>query len=59
MFFDNVRVPAANRVGEENRGWDYAKFLLGNERFSDSSVALCKGRIQRMKELADIVRKHV
>ncbi|MDQ2796622.1 MAG: acyl-CoA dehydrogenase family protein, partial [Actinomycetota bacterium] len=31
VFFDNVRVPAENLVGEENAGWDYAKFLLGNE----------------------------
>ena len=32
VFFDDVRVPVAKRVGEENRGWDVAKFLLGNER---------------------------
>ncbi len=32
VFFDDVRVPAANLVGEENAGWSYAKFLLGNER---------------------------
>ena len=29
VFFDNVKVPVANRVGEENKGWTYAKFLLG------------------------------
>jgi alkylation response protein AidB-like acyl-CoA dehydrogenase len=33
-FFDNVRVPVANRVGEEGQGWGIAKFLLGNERVS-------------------------
>jgi alkylation response protein AidB-like acyl-CoA dehydrogenase len=33
-FFDNVMVPVANRVGVEGRGWDIAKFLLGNERIS-------------------------
>jgi alkylation response protein AidB-like acyl-CoA dehydrogenase len=33
-FFDNVRVPVANRVGDEGRGWSIAKFLLGNERTS-------------------------
>ncbi|WP_031469188.1 acyl-CoA dehydrogenase family protein [Sciscionella sediminilitoris] len=32
FFFDNVRIPAENLVGEENKGWSYAKFLLGNER---------------------------
>ena len=34
IFFDNVRVPVANRVGEEGQGWTIAKFLLGNERTS-------------------------
>ncbi|MGB1140741.1 MAG: acyl-CoA dehydrogenase family protein, partial [Halioglobus sp.] len=28
VFFDNVRVPVANRIGEENKGWTYAKYLL-------------------------------
>jgi alkylation response protein AidB-like acyl-CoA dehydrogenase len=32
VFFDDVRVPAENLVGEINKGWDYAKFLLGYER---------------------------
>ncbi|MGV9292793.1 MULTISPECIES: acyl-CoA dehydrogenase family protein [Amycolatopsis] len=32
FFFDNVVIPAENLVGEENKGWTYAKFLLGNER---------------------------
>jgi len=31
VFFDNVEVPVENLVGQENKGWDYAKFLLGNE----------------------------
>ncbi len=30
--FDDVRVPVENRVGEENKGWTYAKYLLGHER---------------------------
>jgi alkylation response protein AidB-like acyl-CoA dehydrogenase len=34
VFFDNVRVPVANRVGSEGQGWAIAKFLLGNERAS-------------------------
>jgi alkylation response protein AidB-like acyl-CoA dehydrogenase len=34
VYFDNVRVPVENRVGEEGAGWSIAKFLLGNERTS-------------------------
>ncbi len=32
VFFEDVRVPVANRIGEEGKGWTYAKFLLANER---------------------------
>ena len=42
VFFDNVRVPAENLVGEENKGWDYAKFLLGNERVGVAPVGSTK-----------------
>ncbi|MCK1614493.1 MULTISPECIES: acyl-CoA dehydrogenase family protein [unclassified Bradyrhizobium] len=52
VFFDNVRVPAENLVGEENKGWDYAKFLLGNERFADAGVAISEERIRHAKRLA-------
>lgn len=52
LFFDNVRVPIENLVGEENKGWDYAKFLLANERFSDAGVTSSKGGIRRIKDLA-------
>ena len=52
VFFDDVRVPVENLVGQENKGWDYAKFLLGNERHGIARVGLSKGRIRRLKELA-------
>lgn len=52
VFFDNVRVPAENLVGEENRGWEYAKMLLGNERFGGAWVGASKERIRRIKQLA-------
>ncbi|MDA9393038.1 acyl-CoA dehydrogenase [Bradyrhizobium sp. CCBAU 45394] len=52
IFFDNVRVPVENLVGEENKGWDYAKFLLANERFSDAGVTSSKESIGRIKDLA-------
>ena len=56
VFFDDVKVPLENLVGEENKGWDYAKFLLGNERFGIARVGLSKERIRRLKELASIER---
>ncbi len=52
VFFDNVRVPVSNRVGEENKGWDYAKFLLGHERMHIGRVGISKGRVAIAKQLA-------
>lgn len=52
LILDNVRVPIANRIGEENRGWDYAKYLLSHERTAVARVGLCKMRVRRAKELA-------
>src|SRR6202789_4574486 len=51
VFFDNVKVPVANRVGEENKGWTYAKFLLVNERSGIAGVARSKKAIERLKEI--------
>jgi len=52
VFFDNVVVPAENLVGQENKGWDYAKFLLGNERTGIARVGASKAKVARIKELA-------
>ncbi len=52
VFFDNVKVPVENRVGEENKGWTYAKFLLVNERTGIAGVARSKKGIERLKEFA-------
>ena len=43
VFFDNVRVPKANRVGEENQGWTVAKYLLEFERGGGSAPGLQVG----------------
>ena len=51
VFFDNVRVPKANRVGRENEGWSVAKYLLQFERFSMSSVEL-RRLLARVRRLA-------
>lgn len=48
VFFDNVRVPVANRIGEEGKGWTYAKYLLeferGNAYAPGLKAALAKAR---------------
>ena len=56
VWFDDVRVPAENLVGEVNRGWDYAKFLLGNERTGIARVGVSKARLLRLRELAKLER---
>ena len=56
VFFDDVEVPAENLVGREHRGWDCAKFLLGNERTGIARVGYSKQRVQRIKELAGRVK---
>ncbi|TRW80999.1 acyl-CoA dehydrogenase [Mycolicibacterium sp. 018/SC-01/001] len=52
VFFEDVRVPAENLVGEENQGWTYAKFLLGNERTGIAQVGRTKVRLAEVKERA-------
>ncbi|PTM55160.1 pimeloyl-CoA dehydrogenase large subunit [Phreatobacter oligotrophus] len=57
VFFDDVKVPLENLVGQENKGWDYAKFLLGNERTGIARVGISKQRIRRIKEMAAIEQR--
>jgi alkylation response protein AidB-like acyl-CoA dehydrogenase len=52
VFFDNVRVPASNLVGQENRGWTYAKYLLGHERTGIAAVGRSKRELAFLKRLA-------
>lgn len=52
MFLENVRVPVTNRLGAENKGWDYAKYLLGHERSGISRVGVSKMRLRRAKQMA-------
>jgi alkylation response protein AidB-like acyl-CoA dehydrogenase len=56
VFFDNVRVPAANLVGQENKGWTYAKYLLGHERTGIAAVGRSKRELASLKRLA--TREH-
>lgn len=52
VFFDNVRVPAENLVGEPGKGWGYAKFLLGNERTTSAVVSHTKRDVEQVRHLA-------
>ncbi|QUN32766.1 acyl-CoA dehydrogenase family protein (plasmid) [Cupriavidus sp. KK10] len=51
VFFDNVLVPVENLVGQENRGWDYAKFLLGHERAYVAGIGRSKERVAYARAL--------
>jgi alkylation response protein AidB-like acyl-CoA dehydrogenase len=53
VFFDEVRVPHENLVGEVNQGWSYAKFLLGNERVGVAPVGATKRALAHLKTIAD------
>jgi alkylation response protein AidB-like acyl-CoA dehydrogenase len=52
VWFDNVKVPAENLVGEENKGWTYAKFLLSHERTGIAGVGRCKRIVKRLHHVA-------
>ncbi|KAA1246249.1 acyl-CoA dehydrogenase [Mycobacterium simiae] len=52
VFFSDVRVPADQLVGEQNQGWTYAKFLLGNERTGIAQVGRTKVRLAEVKRHA-------
>ncbi|MFZ6644403.1 acyl-CoA dehydrogenase family protein [Undibacterium sp. TJN25] len=52
VFFDNVKVPVQNLIGEENKGWTYAKYLLGHERTNIAAVGRAKRELQFLKRIA-------
>jgi alkylation response protein AidB-like acyl-CoA dehydrogenase len=52
VFFENVRVPVGNLVGEEGKGWTYAKFLLGNERVGIAQVGASQRALALAKQRA-------
>src|SRR5690242_8756573 len=58
VFFDDVKVPVAMRVYEENKGWDVAKFLLGNERTGIARLGKSKERVNFAKQKARDLRAH-
>lgn len=52
VWLTDVRVPAENLIGEENKGWTYAKFLLAHERSGIAGVARSKRGVEKLKEIA-------
>lgn len=52
IWFDNVRVPVANRIGDENAGWTYAKYLLGHERTNIAGIGVNQRELRRLKQMA-------
>jgi alkylation response protein AidB-like acyl-CoA dehydrogenase len=51
VFLEDVRVPVENLIGEENKGWTYAKFLLGNERTSMAGIGRSTRYLERLKKI--------
>jgi alkylation response protein AidB-like acyl-CoA dehydrogenase len=52
VWFENVKVPLDNLVGEENKGWNYAKYLLAHERTNIADVNRAKRELERLKRIA-------
>ena len=53
VFLDNVKVPVANRIGQENEGWTCAKFLLANERLGIAEVPASKRGVGMLRAISD------
>src|SRR4051812_12161335 len=58
VWFEDVAVPVENLVGQENKGWTYAKFLLGHERTNIAGVGASKRELHRLKQIAASLLKH-
>jgi alkylation response protein AidB-like acyl-CoA dehydrogenase len=53
VWLEDVKVPVENLVGEENKGWTYAKFLLGHERTNIAGIGIAKRELARLKRIAE------
>ncbi|MDY0107788.1 MAG: acyl-CoA dehydrogenase family protein [Giesbergeria sp.] len=58
VFFTDVKVPVENLVGEENKGWTYAKYLLTYERTGIAGVGFCVAALAKLKVIAAKVQKN-
>lgn len=57
VFFSDVKVPVENLVGEENKGWTYAKYLLTYERAGLAGVGASMAALEHLREIARTQRK--
>ncbi len=51
-YFTDVRVPVSNRIGKENQGWSYAKFLLGHERTGIAGVSGSRRQVESLRDIS-------
>jgi alkylation response protein AidB-like acyl-CoA dehydrogenase len=58
VFFTDVRVPVENLVGEENRGWTYAKYLLTYERTNIAGIGFSVAALERLQRAAATIHQH-
>jgi alkylation response protein AidB-like acyl-CoA dehydrogenase len=58
VWFEDVKVPVQNLIGEENKGWTYAKFLLGHERTGIAGVGRSKRELKKLKDIAHKETSH-
>lgn len=56
VFFDDVKVPRENLIGEAGRGWTYAKFLLEHERVENANLRFITQELQKLRRVAGEVR---
>lgn len=52
VFLENVKVPKENLIGEQDKGWSYAKFLLEHERVDNAAIGVTKAAMRRLKDIA-------
>ena len=58
VFFTDVRVPVQNLVGEQDKGWTYAKFLLTYERTNIAGVGFSVAALEKLKRIARKVQRN-
>ncbi len=58
VWFTDVKVPIKNLVGEENKGWTYAKYLLSHERNNIATVGISKKKLEKLKDIAKTEKRN-